>query len=215
MKNTDTPTDDRPLTAEVRLASRLRQFRIDKGLKLKALAEAAAMSQALLSRMEHHKVSVSIAALERLSKALGVPMSAFFEENDRTLPITVCRAHEGAPGRIKGPGGYSYEMLASKKGGKMMEPLIVDLTSAKPMALKSHPGEEFDYVLEGECTLLYGRDEILLRPGDSAYYDATVPHAARPVKDGGCRILVVVASRDYVFHGDLTLLLKDSKAQAS
>ncbi len=201
-----------PMTAEVRLAHRLRQFRVDKGLKLKELAESASMSQALLSRMEHHKVSVTIAALERLSKALGVPMSAFFEEDDRTLPITISRGGHGAPGRIKGPGGYAYEMLASQKRGKLMEPLIVDLASARPMAIKSHSGEEFDYILEGECLLLYGRDEIHLKTGDSAYYDATVPHAARMIGDGPCKVLVVVASRDYVFHGDLTLLLKDSQA---
>ena len=74
------------------------------------------------------------------------------------------------------------------------------------MPRRTHAG---DYVLKGECDLLYGKDTIRLRTGDAVYYDATVPHAARMVKGKSCRLLAVVASRDYLFHGDLTRLLSE------
>jgi len=41
-------------TAEVRVANRLRQLRIDKGLTLSELATSAGLSQAFLSRIENH-----------------------------------------------------------------------------------------------------------------------------------------------------------------
>jgi quercetin dioxygenase-like cupin family protein len=100
-------------------------------------------------------------------------------------------------------------MLATAKKGKLMEPIIVDLQTARqPMPLKSHSGEEFNYVLSGECMLLYGDNQLHLREGDSAYYDASIPHAARAIDDRPCRVLAVVSSRDYLFHGDLSRLLK-------
>ena len=62
----------------------------------------------------------------------------------------------------------------------------------------------------GTCLLLYGKERITLHPGDAAYYDATVPHCTRKVGKGPCQVLTIVASSDYLFHGDLTELLKDT-----
>ena len=196
--------------AEVRLANRLRQLRLDKGLTLVKLAESAGTSQAFLSRVENHKVSLTIAGLERLAQALGVPMATFFEDDERAMPITISHRENRPQTRLRGPKSFLAEFLAADKTGKLMEPMIVDLASARlPMPLKAHPGDEFDYVLEGECELFYGKDVMTLREGDSVYYDSTVPHAARAVADKPCRLLVVVASRDYLFHGDLSKLLNE------
>jgi transcriptional regulator with XRE-family HTH domain len=195
-----------PCSAEIRLANRLREIRLDRRSTLEQLASAAGMSQAYLSRVENHKASITIAGLERLASALGVPMSVFFEQDDRTLPISICRAGSGPKKRLRSRQELLFEMLAAEKAGKLMEPLIVNL-SAKSNPLKAHSGEEFNYVLTGECVLLYGDNRIHLHEGDSAYYDASTPHAAHAVKGRPCRLIAVVGSRDYVFHGDLSKLL--------
>ena len=168
------------------------------------------MSQAYLSRVENHKVSLTIAGLEQLAEALDVPISIFFDnEDERAIPITYTPAGQGKCRRFRGPKGSVFEMLAAVKKGKLMEPLITDLrTASEPMALKSHSGEEFNYVLEGECMLIYGGDQLHLKQGDSVYYDASIPHAARAVKGRPCKLLAIVSSRDYLFHGDLSRLLK-------
>jgi transcriptional regulator with XRE-family HTH domain len=199
----------RPKSAEIKLASRLRQLRKEKHLTLEQLATAAGISQAYLSRVENHKASLTIAGLEQLAAALDVPMAVFFDEDSRNIPIAHCLAGQGEHRRFRGPEGFLFEMLAAVKKGKLMEPLIVDLQSAnQPMPLKVHSGEEFNYVIRGECMLLYGDNQIHLREGDSAYYDASVPHAAHAIKDRPCKVLAVVSSRDYLFHGDLSRLLK-------
>src|SRR5688572_27347508 len=176
-------------TAEVRLADRLRQLRIDKGLTLRELASQAGMSPAFLSRIENHKVSLTIAGLEQLAAALGVPIATFFEEDRRTLPIALCRAGHGPTGRLRGRNGFLFEMLASDKKGKLMEPLLVDVGSSPDQPLVSHAGEEFNYILSGECRFVYGKEQITLRAGDALYYDATVPHAARRAKGKPCRLI--------------------------
>ena len=71
-------------------------------------------------------------------------------------------------------------------------------------------GEELNYILEGECEFVYGKERIRLRQGDAVYYDATVPHLVQSIKKTNpCKVLAVVASKDYLFHGDLTRLLDD------
>jgi transcriptional regulator with XRE-family HTH domain len=204
----DEASDPKPQSAEIRIAERLRRLRMDKNLTLAELARIAGMSQAYLSRVENHKASLTIVGLEQVSAALGVPIGVFFEEDNRSLPIVVCRRGQGPRRHFRGPAGFEFEMLAAAKAGKLMEPLIVDLATARtPMPLKSHTGDEFNYVLDGQCVLIYGDNEIVLRAGDSVYYDAAVPHAARCVQRRPCRLLVVVGSRDYLFHGDLSRLL--------
>jgi transcriptional regulator with XRE-family HTH domain len=199
----------RPRSAEIKLANRLRQLRQDKQLTLKEVATSAGMSPAYLSRVENHKVSLTIAGLEQLAEALDVPMAIFFDEDSRNVPITHTPAGQGECRRFRGPSGFVFEMLAAAKKGKLMEPLIVDLgTASQPMPLKAHSGEEFNYVLSGECLLLYGDNQLHLREGDAVYYDASIPHAARAIKRRPCKLLAVISSRDYLFHGDLSRLLK-------
>lgn len=205
------PVQREAKSVEVQVAGRLRRLRRDKGLSLRGLTRLTGISEAYLSRIENHKASVTLSGLERLARALGVAISFFFEEEEAGSAIHVCRHGRGRRGRLRGAKGFAFELLAGAKQGKLMEPLVVDIASAsKPMPLKPHPGEELDYVLEGEFDLFYGKERIRLRAGDAVYYDATVPHAARPVPGKPARILAVVASRDYLFHGDLASLLNGS-----
>jgi len=179
-------------------------------MTLRELAKSSDLSDAYLSRVENHKAAIPIANLSRLAAALNVSLPAFFDEQKATRPLAICRAGDGVRGRIRGPKGFLFELLAAEKKGKLMEPLVAELTWGKSHApIKGHAGEEFDYVIEGACRFFYGKEEIELHEGDSVYYDATVPHAARPLRGRSCRILAVVASRDYLFHGDLTRLLNE------
>jgi quercetin dioxygenase-like cupin family protein len=94
--------------------------------------------------------------------------------------------------------------------GKLMEPLLVDLSSAQSQVpLQSHPGQEFNYVVEGRCAFFYGKERAELEPGDAVYFDATVPHVCRALTDAPSRIIAVVASADYPLHGNISVLLDE------
>lgn len=68
---------------EVRLVlDRIRQIREEKGMSLIILAAEADMSKAFLFDIETHKKMPSLMTLHKLSKGLGVPMSAFFEDKE-------------------------------------------------------------------------------------------------------------------------------------
>jgi len=194
--------------AEMAVAARLKQLRHEQRLTLSQLAAASGFSSGFLSRVENHKISIPIASLEKLAAALGVALGAFFENKAEGALLSLCRRDGGRRGRLRGRHGFSYESLAGTKKGKLMEPMIVDVASAQRRPTpRPHSGDEFNYILEGECDLVYGKQKIRLRSGDAVYYDASVPHTSIAVAGAPCRMLVVVASRDYLFHGDLARLL--------
>ncbi|MEO6847486.1 MAG: cupin domain-containing protein [Chthoniobacterales bacterium] len=196
-------------TAELNVANRLRKMRRDKGLTLDQLAKKASLSQAFLSRVENHKLAIPIGSLERVAQVLNVPLSVFFEGDEVTSPIVVCRAGKGVRRHFRGRKSFSFELLAASKHGKLMEPFLVDIsTITHKRELITHPGEEFNYVLKGETYLIYGKQKIHLKEGDCVYYDAMVPHAGQSVPGKPGVIFSMVASKDYLFHGDLMNLLK-------
>lgn len=203
-------TKEAPNLIEINVADRLASLRKDQGLTLRQLANQCNLSESYLSRVENHKATINIANLARVALILGVSITAFFEETMSTRQITVCRSGCGKPVRLSAK-GLRVKMLAADKGSKLMEPIIVDLSTASEEPVpRSHQGDEFTYVLEGECTLHYGKHEIALQIGDSAYYDPRIPHFTKPDPKKGCTVLSVVASRDYLFHGDLSRLLNES-----
>jgi len=90
--------------------------------------------------------------------------------------------------------GYSYESLGFDKKDRHMEPFIVTLEPATVKAAKTsvHEGEEFIFVLEGEMEVILGNHTDILYPGDSIYYDSTIPHKVQCHQDKVTRILAVI-----------------------
>jgi len=203
------PSKSKPLAVEERVAATLRSLREQQGLTLAAVAAAADLSPAYLSRVENNSASLTRQNLARVAAALQVPTAAFFEERDAPRPLVVSRRGKGRQKPLNGLPGASMELPAADKQGKLMEPLFVEIKprAAKPK-LRAHPGEEFNLVIEGGCEFFYGQERLTLAQGDTVYYDATVPHGIRATGSMPCRLLAVVASRDYLFHGDISKLLQ-------
>jgi quercetin dioxygenase-like cupin family protein len=47
----------------------------------------------------------------------------------------------------------------------------------------SHEGEECGLVLEGKFKAVIGDQEIILEPGDSIYFDSSIPHRWQNIGD--------------------------------
>ena len=53
----------------------------------------------------------------------------------------------------------------------------------------SHPGQEFNMILEGTMELYIGGKTIVLEEGDSIYFDSTKPHGMKALGDKAVRFL--------------------------
>jgi len=90
--------------------------------------------------------------------------------------------------------GYYYEALAYKKSKKYMEPFLVEFKRKKAEKLSyfSHEGEEFIYLLEGTLEFRTENQQYILRPGDSLYFESSIPHAYRALERKNAKALTVV-----------------------
>jgi transcriptional regulator with XRE-family HTH domain len=195
--------------AEQQIAARLAALRKEAGLTLRELGELTGLSDAYLSRLENGQTAVTIANLGRLAEAFSTPLASFFREEQERVSLVLRRAGTGREVRFRGRAGTLVNLLAEERPGKLMEPLLVDVASAPhEVPPQAHPGEEFNYVLEGRCQFIYGRDTYILEAGDSVYFDATVEHAAHAIGGAPCRLLAIVTAHDQQFHRNISKVLE-------
>jgi quercetin dioxygenase-like cupin family protein len=74
-----------------------------------------------------------------------------------------------------------------------MEPFLVSLEPSETQQERStHDGQEFIFVLQGEMEVRLGEEIHILQPGDSIYYDSTVPHLVKCHGKEITKILAVI-----------------------
>jgi transcriptional regulator with XRE-family HTH domain len=185
-------------TREIPVGEKIKVLREQKGFSLKDVADQTGFSPALISQMESHLISPSLGTLIKLAKALDVKVGDFFGETHEE-PFAIVRKDErktvsrfASKEGVKY--GYGYESLGFEKKNRHMEPFIVTLEPAtiKTSKTSTHEGEEFIYVLEGEMEVTFGNHRDVLYPGDSIYYDSTIPHRVQCHQEKVTRILAVL-----------------------
>ena len=139
---------------EKRLGAALKRHRLRNRLTLAELAEGAAISSAMLSRIENGVATASFDTLSRIAAAVGVSLSSLFRE----LESAVGRAQlikAGQQMEVVRSGtklGHVYNLLAYSQGPrKDFEPFLITMLRGDSEAHPRfrHPGTEFIYVLEG------------------------------------------------------------------
>jgi len=183
---------------ELRVGEKIRELREKKGLSLQDMANRTGYTSALLSQVENHFISPPLGALIKIAKALEVKVGTFFGEEPRASCAIVRRDERKHISRYASKEGvsygYSYESLGFDKKDRQMEPFLVTLEPAtvKSEKLSAHDGEEFIFVLEGEMEAILGGHRDVLHPGDSIYYDSTIPHKVQCHRDIPTKILAVI-----------------------
>lgn len=70
---------------DVQVGRRLRELREARGLSQEALAEKAGLNPKFYSRLEAQGANTTVATLQRVCAALGVPLSEVFMEPDQPM----------------------------------------------------------------------------------------------------------------------------------
>ena len=108
---------------------------------------------------------------------------------------TFCLTKAGQAPEVSRRPMYAYWNLAYNFHGKKAEPFLVEAsaeTEHKPVSLNTHPGQEFNYVLEGRLLISIGGHEMELGPGDCVYYDSSEPHGMKALGGTAARFLAFV-----------------------
>lgn len=175
------------------IALRICDLRDIAGLTQEQVAERSGMTLEEYAAYESGTKDFSFSHLFNIAETLGVDISDLLTgESPKLKGYILTRAGKGlAFERRK---AYQYQHLAYNFRNKKAEPFIVtvDYAPDETRVAHSHEGQEFDYVLDGHMKIVLDGNEVFLGPGDSLYYDSSIPHAMYALEKDAHFIAVVI-----------------------
>ncbi len=183
---------------EVAIGREVRAFRNKLDITVSDLAAAASLSPGMLSKIENGLTSPSLSTLQALSRAIGVPVTAFFRRFEERRDAVFVKAGEGLVIERRGTrNGHQYQLLGhggGRAGRVVVEPYMITLTEESDVfPLFQHSGLEFLHVLEGEVVYRHGGQLYTMRPGDSLFFDADAPHGPEEMRKLPIRFLSIIS----------------------
>ena len=176
------------------MGARVRSLRRERGLTLKALGARAGLSHPFLSQLERGLARPSLGSIERIARALGVPVADLWTETAPPAPPRLVRHSAGPSLRhqtVNAPGGLRE---LSPHG----DPLAVhEWTGGSrrwPDATVALAGQAVVYVIRGSLEVEVGGEVHAVAEGDALLFDGRLPHRMRRTGGPATRALVVVSS---------------------
>jgi quercetin dioxygenase-like cupin family protein/DNA-binding XRE family transcriptional regulator len=173
------------------IGRRVAELRKISGLSPKALAQQLGLPVERYRAYESGKEDIPVGILLQIAQGFEVELTALLTGEDPRLHFfSVTPTGNGV--QVDRRSDYDYEALAHNFVNKKCEPFLVTVEPEAEASLNTHPGQEFDYVLEGRMMVTIGEHEVTLDAGDSVYFDASQPHAMRALEDRSARFLAVI-----------------------
>jgi mannose-6-phosphate isomerase-like protein (cupin superfamily) len=171
------------------IAARVRVLREIEEISGEALAKEMGFEPEEYVRWESGEAEFPIGSLVEIANHFNVDLTELISGEPSRLK-TFCVTRAGRAPEVSRRPAYTYRNLAFNFHRKKGEPFLVEAdpgTEEKPLNLNTHPGQEFDYVLEGRLLISVGGHETELGPGDCIYYDSNEPHGMKAL--GGKRAI--------------------------
>jgi transcriptional regulator with XRE-family HTH domain len=187
---------------EANLGPALRSLRRRLDLTLSEVAKKTGITASTLSKTERNQLSLTYDKLVQLCRGLNVDITVFFDSSsggdagsDWVGRRSINRANDG---HIVDTDNYHYIYLSTDLLKKKFLPIIADVTARSLEdfgELVRHPGEEFAFVIQGEVALhMEHYAPVILKVGESIYFDSRMGHAYIAHSDGQCRILSICSA---------------------
>ncbi len=175
------------------IAQRVRGLREDTGVSATDMARHVQVTPEQYAAYESAAEDIPASVLTEIAVKLNVDLGLLLTGINPTMSVfSVTRKGRG-PG-VDRRKGYKYENLAASfKGGKF-EPFVVSLPETDrnaPIPQNTHPGQEFNFMLEGSMRVKVLENEVELSEGDSVIFDATKPHGMKAV-GGDAKFLAII-----------------------
>jgi len=176
------------------IAARMRELRELSGLPDQSVADTLQISPELYRQYEAGEEDIPASILFEIAHLLQVDMTVLLTgEAPRMHVFTVTRRDSGVD--VERHSQYKYQNLAANFIHKKAEPFVVTVepnaSGAKP-STNTHPGQEFDFVIEGTLRVYIHHHEITLERGDSIFFDSGYEHAMEAIGEKPVRFLAVI-----------------------
>ncbi|HZK02162.1 MAG TPA: XRE family transcriptional regulator [Anaerovoracaceae bacterium] len=176
------------------IAARLKVLREISGLSPESMAYETGVTVDLYREYEGGGVDIPVGFLYEVAKKFRVELTAILTGDDPKLH-SFSIVKDGSGVVVERKQQYHYESLAYNFTDKKAEPFLVTVspeTKDDEVVLSSHPGQEFNYMVEGRLRLFIDNHEIILDKGDSLYFDSKLKHGMVALDDKPAKILAII-----------------------
>ncbi|MEG1539885.1 MAG: XRE family transcriptional regulator, partial [Muribaculaceae bacterium] len=147
------------------VAKRLKGLRDALDLSVTDISVACNIDEATYKRYEEGNSDIPVSFLHRLAHKYGVELTALlFDEEPRMNSYFVTRKGKGVS--VERTKAYRYQSLAAGFVNRALDPFMVSVEpNDAPVHLNTHPGQEFNYVVEGRMEFTIGGNTIIMEAG--------------------------------------------------
>ena len=181
---------------ELELGRRVRSLRDEKGLPLRAVAEAAGVSESFLSQVERGLASPSVASLRRIAEALGESVGSFFE--GPAVSGRVVRVRDRR--RLIHPRRHWEDVLLTPPSAKRLQVILSTVepeSGSGPEAYTHDSDEECVLVLRGSLEFWVDEERFDLQEGDALVFESRLPHRNHNPGPGKAEVLWIITPPSY------------------
>ena len=182
------------MSEEIRqIAERLVGLRDALDLRPEDIASTCNIDLETYLGYESGEKDIPVSFLHQIAKNYGVELPALmFGYEPRMNSYFLTRKDKGVA--VERTKAYKYQSLAAGFANRKADPFMVTVEPSAPEApstLNTHPGQEFNLVLEGSMHLRIGEKELVLNEGDSIIFDSTRPHGMKAI-DRQVKFLAII-----------------------
>lgn len=177
------------------IGKRIKAIRKSNKKTISIVANAAQVSNGLISRIENGRTIPSLPVLLNIINALEIEVSAFFDG----MPIAsgqnyiVSRAEENSVIEKEDDAkGFTYQYIFGKQLSSIgFEAVLLEVKPNSQREKVETDAYEYKYMLSGECVYIIGDDEVVIKEGDSIFFDGRIPHVPVNRSNSSAKMLVL------------------------
>ena len=177
------------------IGQRITDLREIAELTQQAVADFLNVSLETYKAYEQGEEDMPISILYELANKFGVDFSAILSGDAPKLNVyQFVKAGHGL--KIDRRSQYTYQSLAPNFAKKSVEPFLVTVPVSKDedsIHLTCHPGQEFNYILEGRVCIIINGKEIIMEEGDSLIFDSQSWHGMKALDGKEAKFLAIVS----------------------
>lgn len=176
------------------IGERVRGLRDALDLSIEEMAADCQLDLKQYQQIESGESDISVSTLQRIAHRFDIPLDVLmFGEEPKMSSYFLTRKGTGIS--VERTKAYKYESLASGFRNRKAAPFIVTVEPKPddtPMYYNTHSGQEFNLVIEGRLLLSINGKELVLNPGDSLYFNSSLPHGMKALDGKTVKFLAIV-----------------------
>ena len=168
------------------IGKRIKEIRKEGNSTISEIAQKAGVTSGLISRIENGRTIPSLPVLLKIINSLAVEVTDFFNGMPQVngANFIISRKEENSIIEKEDEAqGFEYTYIFGKQLSSLgFETVLLEVKPNSKREKVCTDAFEFKYILTGECWYIIDNEEVLLKEGDSIFFDGRIPHV--PVNKG-------------------------------